>query len=296
MSATDSLTAQGGGCRGVPLYTKVSIYGAVFLGFNYILLRLIFAFDAGTYDHLTYEDSWVEYGTAILLLLTAVLLFAVAAMGGRGMPGRWLYILGALAFVFGAGEEISWGQRILGFETPGFLLGINPQGEFNFHNIKLDDAEGVMLNRAMRVGLLFLCAVTLAAHFARRSSFFGIPYPSILTTYCFLLVHASKSAGILARFPIYFSSDFNLLLIVGAVYGWFAQNRRLFTMSALFLAGIFFVQAITNYFTVLSPNKNYVWEVHEYLFSIASIVYASELFLASRAVSKKANCVEAAGQ
>ena len=66
------------------------------------------------------KDGLVENSTAFLFLLTALLLIATAAKGGGG-PGRWLYILGALAFVFAAGEEIDWGQRIFGFETPGSL-------------------------------------------------------------------------------------------------------------------------------------------------------------------------------
>ena len=39
-----------------------------------------------------------------------------------------------LMFVF-MGEEISWGQRILGFGTPEVLMEINHQQEFNLHNI-----------------------------------------------------------------------------------------------------------------------------------------------------------------
>ena len=34
-----------------------------------------------------------------------------------------------------AGEEISWGQRILGIATPESLKAVNVQEEFNFHNI-----------------------------------------------------------------------------------------------------------------------------------------------------------------
>lgn len=34
-----------------------------------------------------------------------------------------------------AGEEISWGQRILGFETPDALREVNRQDEFTLHNV-----------------------------------------------------------------------------------------------------------------------------------------------------------------
>jgi hypothetical protein len=43
-----------------------------------------------------------------------------------------------LMFIF-MGEEISWGQRIFGFETLESLAKINKQNEFNFHNIAVVD-------------------------------------------------------------------------------------------------------------------------------------------------------------
>jgi len=44
-------------------------------------------------------------------------------------------------FVLGAGEELSWGQRIFNLKTPDFLNEINEQGEINFHNISLVNAK-----------------------------------------------------------------------------------------------------------------------------------------------------------
>ncbi|MDP1624713.1 MAG: hypothetical protein Q8L64_02980 [bacterium] len=51
---------------------------------------------------------------------------------------RQFIILGlALLFLFGGGEEISWGQRIFNIQTPEALAGINAQEETNIHNIEL---------------------------------------------------------------------------------------------------------------------------------------------------------------
>ena len=38
---------------------------------------------------------------------------------------------------FGAGEEISWGQRIFGIETPEAFAEHNRQGETNLHNLEI---------------------------------------------------------------------------------------------------------------------------------------------------------------
>jgi hypothetical protein len=40
-------------------------------------------------------------------------------------------------FIFGFGEEISWGQRMLLFETPEFVKEVNTQSEFNIHNLNI---------------------------------------------------------------------------------------------------------------------------------------------------------------
>ena len=76
------------------------------------------------YKALTTEDSWVENATAGLFLLTGLLLFATA-WAEKGFPQRCLHILGGLVMVLVAGEEISWGQRLIGFATPDALMDIN---------------------------------------------------------------------------------------------------------------------------------------------------------------------------
>jgi hypothetical protein len=46
-----------------------------------------------------------------------------------------LYTLLALGMFFLIGEEVSWGQRIFGWETSETLMQLNKQGETNLHNI-----------------------------------------------------------------------------------------------------------------------------------------------------------------
>ena len=59
----------------------------------------------------------------------------VTALLERSIFRRCVYILGGMAMVFAAGEEISWGQRIFGFATPDLLMTLNEQKEFTVHNI-----------------------------------------------------------------------------------------------------------------------------------------------------------------
>jgi hypothetical protein len=92
-------------------------------------------FSTLTLDWINQEDGLVESLQAILLIL-ASLLSARVAIGVRGMPSRTvMHGLLAVLFFLMFGEEISWGQRILGLETPEALRDLNVQNEINLHNM-----------------------------------------------------------------------------------------------------------------------------------------------------------------
>ncbi len=83
------------------------------------------------------EDGPVEWLQFFGFLATSVLL-AVASwrLARRGeIAAAVLLGIGALGMFGIAGEEISWGQRLLGLETPEALVEANHQGELNLHNI-----------------------------------------------------------------------------------------------------------------------------------------------------------------
>jgi hypothetical protein len=57
----------------------------------------------------------------------------------------------AILFFVAFGEEISWGQRVLGFQTPAVLNELNRQGEINIHN--LDVFQGRETTGERKTGL-----------------------------------------------------------------------------------------------------------------------------------------------
>lgn len=88
------------------------------------------------------EDGPVEWGTAVCLLLSSMVLMRNAwAVRGRGAVAVAMTLLYALAFFFAAGEEISWGHRLLDREVPEFFLQNNAQGETNIHNLVVGDVK-----------------------------------------------------------------------------------------------------------------------------------------------------------
>ena len=90
-----------------------------------------------TFDVLTGEDQigeWLQVAAWIGALLLA---FVVLAHLIRSKSRLLAVLYGVLVFamIFIVGEEISWGQRIIGFGTPESLAEVNRQGEVNFHNV-----------------------------------------------------------------------------------------------------------------------------------------------------------------
>ncbi len=92
----------------------------------------------------TREDRMIESATAVLFGLASVGFALVAARSDflKEKQNRPRYVMtvcwALLMFVF-MGEEISWGQRLFGFETPEGLARINKQNEVNLHNIVVVD-------------------------------------------------------------------------------------------------------------------------------------------------------------
>jgi hypothetical protein len=103
------------------------------------------------------EDGPVEWATAAALLAAAgVSVWTVRRPGagcGRLHAVTWVGL--ALLCLFAAGEEISWGQRVLGFSSPELFVRHNAQHETNLHNMVV---AGVKVNKLVFSQLLFVCA------------------------------------------------------------------------------------------------------------------------------------------
>ena len=91
----------------------------------------------------TVEDGFVENGSAIFLLASSLLLLVRFFKLFKHKDLFWKVGILAMAFVFffGAGEEISWGQRIFNVESSAYFLEHNAQGETNLHNLVVEDTK-----------------------------------------------------------------------------------------------------------------------------------------------------------
>jgi hypothetical protein len=82
---------------------------------------------------LGWEDQPLEYMGAVFWASAALL--CAYRLIKRQEPMLLLAMWMVLTTLF-FGEEISWFQRILGFETPEAVRAVNAQDEFNLHNLE----------------------------------------------------------------------------------------------------------------------------------------------------------------
>jgi hypothetical protein len=114
------------------------------------------------------ENGFYQLLTAIAFLICSVVLmlsYFVRNNGnnfGRFQTRRNIFVLLlAIVFFIGSGEELSWGQHILQFETPESIAQKNLQGEFNIHNLALvhgrtaDGSKKTGLSEYLTIGKLF---------------------------------------------------------------------------------------------------------------------------------------------
>lgn len=82
------------------------------------------------------DDHLVEYSQFFLLLFSSVVcLFLKKYWWSKERFLGILFLFLAIGLFFVAGEEISWGQRLLKIQTPEQLAEINMQDELTVHNI-----------------------------------------------------------------------------------------------------------------------------------------------------------------
>ena len=94
-------------------------------------------FDRELLEYLILEDGVLENLTALLLFLGGGFVFYhfFKNKNDKGIWWKIFHVVFGLTLWFGFAEEISWGQRIVGFDTPVFFQKHNKQYEVGIHNL-----------------------------------------------------------------------------------------------------------------------------------------------------------------
>ncbi len=133
--------------------TKIIIFIVPFILCSiFISLRVFLGYK--TWRSMNTEGGFIEYGTSLAFLLAAIFAFPI----GRYLLSKQEKLLGYFYYLITAGfflvgmEEISWGQKLIGFESSEFFETYNSQEEFTLHNL-------VWVNEYMDKGLMFAALI-----------------------------------------------------------------------------------------------------------------------------------------
>ncbi len=182
-------------------------------------LWLVNAHAPDLYYQMVQEDGAIEWGTFWAFLLAAGVAGAGALRQRNSDPSLPWCFVGICLFCFlVAMEEISWGQRLLGYRPPSYFLEHNFQQEFNLHNITSTKLRKIAL-KAIIVGygvvLPLLLLVPGPRRLGRRLGLVSPPtalVPAFAATFLLYAVHPFKFAAEVAELMLGLGFLFALLV------------------------------------------------------------------------------------
>lgn len=161
------------------LFSDKRVVWLVAVGAVYSLLTFLmpFVLSEKTVARQVREDSLTEYLGALGFFVAGVAFLAAFFIDKSGnklgpirTPRNVIYLGLAAILLFGAGEEISWGQRIFGFDTPE-TFEENEQEEVSVHNLPLFNTTNAgNLLQFNRLFILFWFALGVAIPVAALSN------------------------------------------------------------------------------------------------------------------------------
>lgn len=128
-------------------------------------------------DFLSSEAGAIQWITAVAFLSGAVFA-AVAALRSQGWRRAFFAVWAVLCFVF-FGEETSWLQHLIGYDTPEAVRPLNMQGEFNLHNLWLFQADEKSFFATNLSNLLSPVAWLKSHPFLLGFAVFFLAYPAV---------------------------------------------------------------------------------------------------------------------
>jgi len=164
-----------------------------------ILIGLILHYtNMPLYDLFVKEDHFLEWLQFLFLFITCILCFYrsyALYSNTQNTISVLMFFFGGILFLFGAGEEISWGQRILGLETPEYFEEYNAQEEMNLHNLTV---MGIKINKLIFGKILAIVILTYLIILPILENYidwlrriiqqFHIPFPKLMHSVFFVIL------------------------------------------------------------------------------------------------------------
>ncbi|NLG63930.1 MAG: hypothetical protein GX539_16950 [Candidatus Cloacimonetes bacterium] len=186
------------------------------------------------YESLMQEDRFVEWWTVPLFAAAGVFALRRAIRHRRAFDA----LVGAFC-IFVAGEEFSWGQRLLGITPPAPFLEHNYQQELTLHNFAgVFGQPGAALILALAGFGVLLPSITAIRRGRALLEHIGATAPRPVMLPWFAL-----AAGLLAMYPLPFTGEWVEAMAGGLFLLTYAPAPR--TSAAAALIGAAFALALT---------------------------------------------------
>lgn len=211
--------------------------------------------------------EWASFWSFFL----AGIVFAVFATKEykNGIKLPWFSAgLAIFCFLF-AFEEISWGQRLLGYRPPEYFLANNYQQEFNFHNVIEKDMRKLIL-RIIILGYgvilpvlaLILALIPYVRSVFKRIGIISPPLillPAFIATFILLKTYPWKYSGELVELMLGFGFLFSSILLTNSKYksgflGKYAGWPQILIMTSVVILFGLVNSAISNTFRNDNPT------------------------------------------
>lgn len=159
------------------------------------------------------EDSAIEWlqvvGYAAAFVFATLLAVRLWRRGQRLIGAAYAAL--AIGCLFIMGEELSWGQRLFGLDTPAPLAEVNRRGEINVHNVPaVTNAFRVVVLAVGIYGSIAAAAVRLTRTVTETVE---LLFPPLFLSGFFLAVLAYTCARIAVNPGGYFDAEPRLVLV-----------------------------------------------------------------------------------
>jgi hypothetical protein len=237
----------------------------------FIFVVLMVVWNKPLFHYLRREDGYIEYISFLFIFIAALIMLDNVRLGNqcsgvhkRAMKYCFIF-LGALLMII-AMEEISWGQRLIGYQTPE-AFSQNWQREVNLHNFHSWFAE--ILYYTIALCAFVLLPYALIANVSRRH----YPLATILAPAPAFVLVAAPTAFLQAEM-------WNNVLIMMGAWGTafilidigFKQigKERIYTLTCVAVA---FVGQLV-FLTLVEYHDNGLTEYKETMIAFLCLVYA----------------------
>jgi hypothetical protein len=254
---------------------RVGIVMALFFS---VFTLFLFIFRPSTFNALSKEDNFIEWGSAILLfgscfITTFSLLKNNKALKNSNITRLSLVLL-SFAFFIMAMEEVSWFQRVLEIETPKLFEG-NQQKEMNFHNFATDYIEDLYYFGAFVFLVVFPFIRSLFPFISNNNYlriFVARPFIGVIGSIA--CAYNFDMWNIIFTQIAFFSSL--VILCAFAIFSSIRNERHIILFTIVLI--------ITSQILFLANGKNFdrlfeITEYKEFIIPLAFFIYSWDVFI-----------------